>query len=97
MRKLSGSEINVLWIWYQCVMDVISMCYVCDINVLWTLCDMFDTLWETLRHLDALRDTILETPDILDTATRDAYAFKNVEAMLRCALLNLCRWRLSPV
>ena len=72
MIKLSGSEINE---------DL--MCYVCDINVLWTLCDMFDTLWDTLRHLDALRDTILEKPDILDTATRDAYASKNVEAMLR--------------
>ena len=73
------------YLWYQC------MWYQ------WTLCDMFDTLWDTLRHLDALRDTILETPETLDTATRDAYASKNVEAMLRCALLNLCRWRLSPV
>ena len=67
----------------ECVMDVISMCYGCDINVFWTLCDMFGTLWDTLRHLDTLRDTILEIPEILDTATRDAYASKNVEAMLR--------------
>ena len=36
-----------------------------------------------MRHLDTLRDTILEIPEILDTATRDAYASKNVEAMLR--------------
>ena len=74
---------KVIQIWNQCRLNVLLMCYGCDINVLWTLCDMFGTLWDTLRHLDTLRDTILEIPEILDTATRDAYASKNVDAMLR--------------
>ena len=63
----------------ECVMYVISMCFGHFVTCLVP----FETLWDTLRHLDTLRDTILEIPEILDTATRDAYASKNVEAMLR--------------